>query len=321
MGTNAIAARNNPVLQEVALGAQNELDSFIAKKLFPAIKVEKLTGDIKTYGKDHLRIINTVVEDGGTKRMSFSVTKAEKWDIENHQLTIFVSEKDIDQLGAQTAKNDAASINMETLMLSRENATVSAMTTAGNYTLGNTVTLAGGDQWSAFSTSTPREDLIAAREEVRTNCGRYPNVAVLNPAVLNYLVNHPQIRDAAAYKGEATVSMEMLKTILFPTYKPADCEILIGAAQYNSANKGQTGVMTDLWGKVFIYAFVNRNPNPSIRQNSLGYSFNRGKDSVQVLETRENMYRENEVDVTDRWEYDDVVLDFGSAYLISAAVA
>lgn len=321
MGINAVSARNNPVLQEVALGAQNELSAFIAKKLFPAIKVQNLTGDIKTYGKDHLRIVNTVVEDGGTKRMSFSVTKAEKWDIENHQLTIFVSEKDIDQLGAQTAKNDAASINMESLMLSRENAIVAAMTTAGNYTLGNTVTLAGGNQWSAFSTSTPREDLITARERVRTNCGRYPNVAVMNPAVLNYLVNHPQIRDAAAYKGEATVSMEMLKTILFPTYQPSECEILIGAAQYNSASKGQTAVMTDLWGKVFIYAYVNKSPNPSIRQNSLGYSFNRGKDSVQVLETRENMYRENEVDITDRWEYDDVVLDFGSAYLISAAVA
>ena len=321
MGMNATVARNNPTLQEVALGTMNDTSAFIAKLLFPSIKVEKLTGDIKTYGKDHLRIINTVVEDGGTKRMSFSVSKAEKWDIENHQLTIFVSEKDIDQLGAQTAKNDATNINMETLMLSRENAIVSAMTTAGNYTLGNTVGLAGGDQWNEFSTSTPREDLITAREAVRTNCGRYPNTAVLNPAVLNYLVNHPQIRDAAAYKGEATVSMEMLKTILFPTYTPSECQILVGSAQYNSANKGQTGVMADLWGKVFIYAYVNRNPSPAIHQNSLGYSFNRGKDAIQVLETRENMYRENEVDITDRWEYDDVVLDFGSAYLISAAVA
>jgi len=321
MGMNATVARNNPVLQEIALGTMNDTSAFIAKLLFPSIKVEKLTGDIKTYGKDHLRIINTVVEDGGTKRMSFSVTKAEKWDINNHQLTIFVSEKDIDQLGAQVAKNDAASINMETLMLSRENAVVSALTTAGNYAVANNTTLVGGDQWSAFSTSDPRGDLITAREAVRTSCGRYPNTAVMNPAVLNYLQNHPQIRDAAAYKGEAVVSMDMLKTILFPTYKPSECEILIGAAQYNSANKGQTGVMADLWGKVFIYAYVNKNPNPSVHQNSLGYSFNRGKDAVQVFETRETMYRENEVDITDRSEYDDVVLDFGSAYLISAAVA
>lgn len=312
---NKISAKNNPVLQKIAMGYQNDSTSFIIPKLFPSVVVDSLQGDIKNYGRDNLRIINTIQGDGPSAVLTHTVTKATKWDIEKHSLRSLVTEKDMDQLGADQAKADFTEMNMETLMLSREYAGISAITTTGNYVNSNTVTLVGNQKWSDHTNSTPKSDLRTARERVRTNIGKYPNTAVMNAVVLSNLIEHPSMIQAAIQVGQDSASLDRLKAILFPLLPASECDILVAMSQYNSANKGQTAVMADVMGNHFVYAYVNKSPSPKQHQDSLGYSFNRGKNAIQV-----KTWIDEDLDpqpwVKDEWEYDDVVLTFKAGYLI-----
>ena len=320
---NQIVARNNPVIASVVRGSMNDQDFFVVQELLPEVQVQKLTGDVKTFGRDHLRLINTVVKDGNTIMISHSVTKAQTWNIQNHELTSWISEEDADQFDdVDELKADFAEMDSETLMLCREAGVADTLTTSGNYASNTTLTLTGGQRYDDYVNSSPRMDIISMNEGVRVNCMHYPNRVVVNAAVLQYLQGHPQLRDAAMHIGEQVISVEKLKTIFFPTYSSDKCEILIGMAQYNSAQKGQTYSMTDLWPKCIIFAYVNPNPNPRQHQDSLGYSFGRGKQSrVQVIEWHDADWRDNEWKVKVRWEYDDVIfLDPSSKIVAGAAI-
>lgn len=316
MTISAISARNNPVLQDIALGTQNLMTDFIAGKIFKSVVVEKNTGDILSFGSDHLRVLNTIRVDGNTNYLTMTVSKTEKWDLEYHELTAFITDKIADQWGLTNARINFTEMLMETLMIARESAAVTALTTAGNYAAANKTS---GTGWSDYTSSTPRTDLIAGMEAVKTSCGRYPNVAIIASDVYTYLVNHPQIRDAVAYKGDSVISMEQLKSILFPHYAASQCEILIGQSVYNSAKKGQTAVGARAWSDVFVYAYINPNRDARVHQTSMCYSFNKGKDSVQVKTWKQPNFLETEENVTDNWQYDDVVMDYNCGYLITTA--
>ena len=87
-----------------------------------------------------------------------------------------------------------------------------------------------------------------------------PNVAIMNGGVALALRRHPAI--VKAYNGTlgdtGMVPMAYLQDLF-----ELD-EILVGRARYNSANKGQTMTLTELWGKNL--ALVYKNPQASPRR-------------------------------------------------------
>ena len=317
MSINAISARNNPVAKNIVLGFMNEQKSFVAGQILKPIKIEKNTGDIKTVGKDHLRIINDIQTDGDSVILTHSVTKAEKWDLERHSLKSLVTEDDMDQLGEQNAKNDFASFNAESLMVSRENGVSGQLTSTAVMT--NSDTLTGGQQWDDYTNSDPQGDFRTAQASIRTACGRWGNLAVMGPKVWQDLTDHPDMKESGVNVGQANATMAKMKSIIFPGQPESSVTLLIGMAQYNSSKKGQTAVMADLWGRDFVLVYVNPNPNPRIHQSSLGYQFHRGQNSISVKE-----WMEADLDpakwIKTTWMYDDVLLDVLCGYLFKAAV-
>lgn len=314
MSNSAVSARNNPVLQNIALGAQNSLTDFIAGKIFRGIKVEKNTGDILSFGKDHMRVVSDIRRNGTTNYVTVTISKSEIYKLEWHELSIFLSDDHADQLGQDVARMNFTEMLMEQLMVIRESGAVTAITTAGSYGANNKES---GMAWDVYATSTPREDFIAAMEAVKTSCGKYPNKAVIASDVWSYLIQHPQLLTGRLNVGESVMTVETMKPILFPHHKPQDCEILIGQSIYNSAALGQTAGMVRAWTDCFVYMYVNPSPEPKIHQSSMTASFNKGKDAVQVIVTKDAKYLETEEDITDRWQYDDVVLDFNCGYLFT----
>ena len=314
MTISAVSARNNPVLSNIALGVQNELKDFIAGKIFRPIKVEKNTGDILSFGKDHMRVITDVRKNGSTNYVTVSVSKSEVYKLEWHELSAFISDDIADQMGSESARMNFTEMLMEQLMIARESGAVVALTTAANFAAGNKDS---NMAWDDYDTSTPREDFIKAQEAVKTSCGKYPNKAVIASDVWSYLIQHPQLLTGRQNVGDSVMTVETMKPILFPHYAPADCTIEIGQGVYNTANKGATAVMARVWSDCFVYMYVNPNPNPKMHQSSMTASFTKGKDAVQVMITKDRMYLETEEDVTDRWQYDDVVLDYSCGYLFT----
>lgn len=323
MGKSVVSARNNPVLVGIALGAQNDLTSdFIAGRIFKGIKVDKNTGDIMSFGKDHMRVVSDLRNDGNTNYVTVDITKAEMWKLEWHELSIFVSDDNVDQYGAANVRANFTEMLMEQLMIVRESAAVTAMTTAANYSAGNKTSNMG---WDDFTTSTPRQDLMVAQEAVKTSCGKYPNTAIIASNVWTYLCQHPQLLAGRQNVGESVLTADTLKPILFPHYAAADCQILIGQSTYNTANKGQTAIMGRAWSDCFIYAYINPKSDPKGHQSSMTGSFNKDGNtvdgasvqSIQVLVTKGEKYLETEEDITDRWQYDDVVMEYDCGYLIT----
>ena len=322
---SAISARNNPVLVGLALGAQNDNKDFIAGRIFKSIKVDKNTGDILSFGKDHMRVVSDVRRNGNTNYVSVTVSKTEVWKLDWHELSAFIDDEISDQFGAANARANFVEMLMEQLMIIRESAAVTAMTTAASFAAGNKTS---NMTWDDFSTSTPRQDFIAAMEAVKTSCGKYPNTAIIASDVWSYLIQHPQLLDGRKNVGDSVMTAETMKPILFPHYAPQDCEILIGQSVYNSANKGATAVLGRAWSDCFIYAYVNPNRDPKAHQSSMTASFSKDGStttpeaarSIRVLITKQEKYLETEEDVTDRWQYDDVVLDYGCGYLFTDCI-
>jgi len=319
---STISARNNPVLVGLALGFQNDQKDFIASRIFKGIKVDKNTGDIISFGKDHMRVVSDVRRNGNTNYVSVTVSKSEVWKLEWHELSAFIDDDISDQFGAANARANFTEMLMEQLMIIRESAAVTAMTLAASYAAGNKTS---NMEWDVFATSTPREDFIVAQEAVRTSCGKYPNVAIIAGDVWAYLIQHPQLLAGRLNVGESVMTAETMKPILFPHYAPKDCEILIGQSNYNSANKGATAVMGRAWSDCFIYAYINPNRDPKAHQSSMTASFTKDgstasaetSQAIQVLITKQEKYLDTEEDVTDRWQYDDVVLSYDCGYLFT----
>jgi hypothetical protein len=319
---STVSARNNPVLVGLALGAQNDLKDFIAGRIFKAIKVDKNSGDIISFGKDHMRVVSDVRRNGNTNYISVTVSKSEVWKLEWHELSAFIDDDISDQFGAENARANFTEMLIEQLMIVRESAAVTAMTLAASYAAGNKTS---NMEWDVFSTSTPREDFIAANEAVKTSCGKYPNTAIIASDVWSYLMQHPQLLQGRLNVGESVMTAETMKPILFPHYSPNECEILIGQSVYNSALKGATAVLGRAWSDCMILAYINPSRDPKAHQSSMTCSFSRDgvnptpetARSIQVLVTKQEKYLDTEEDVTDRWQYDDVVLSYDCGYLFT----
>lgn len=67
----------------------------IANILLPKLKVKQYTGLLAGYGKDHLRIENSIVGGKGKYRQIEGITRqSQAYQIEGHGLTSLVTEED-----------------------------------------------------------------------------------------------------------------------------------------------------------------------------------------------------------------------------------
>ena len=102
--------------------------------------------------------------------------------------------------------------------------------------------------------------------------------------------------------------------------------VLVGKARYNSAELGQTQVLSAIWtAATCIFCYINPSITPNMAQQSLGYSF---VPSNAVVGYETYAYTEPEP-MTQSWMgkwviqgrmYDDNILDTKAAYLFTASV-
>jgi len=312
------STRNDPTLSTIMLGYMNQAEQFIADQIYKGVKVAKKTGDIRTFGSTSQRVVNTIQGSGESKTLTFEVTKASAWSLDKHALKALITEDDMDQLGDQEAKNTGMDAIVEALLIAREYAVATAITSTSTYT--NDTTLTGTSQWSDYDNSDPVSDLQAGREAVRGGCGKRPNTAIMSATVYDKLIQHPDFLSAARYKGEDSVSFSRLKGLLFPGQPEGNVSVLVGEARYESAKEGATDSYTDIWGKHFIYAYIDKAPNPRKPQSTFTAKFFKGKGAIAAKkwtepDTDPGLWEKGE------WEYDDVILDELCGYLIYNAVA
>lgn len=293
----------------------NEDGEFIAEDILPAVFERESTGKIARYGNGHLRIVNTVHQGKGNYNQIEAVTySTDSYEILDHGLFDIVTARQMKN--AQTpfdAMLDVTDALISLQQLAKEKALADTLTDGVTITQG--VTLTGNNQYDnlTHADSTVTADRITAFGTVEDAIGVTPNVAIMNKKVFRNLRHHADLLDALGFKFNRKngLSRQELADAL-----EVD-KILIGGAIYNTAKEGQTDAFSPVWGNHLIYAHIS---GTGKRKTTLGVEvrFNGNKPRSVSKFAPAMPVKSRGIIVTD--EYDQLILDATTAYLIQDAI-
>lgn len=263
--TSAQARVIDPVLTTVARGYKNP--EFVGNLLFPAVPVGARGGKIVSFGKEAFRQYNTGRSPGSnTKRISLGYSGA-SFALESHSLEAVVPVEWSQEASAVPGidLSSGSVFTVQNIIAARlEAAQATLATTAANYAASNKTTLSGTSQWSDYTgVSQPVKDVEAAKEAVRAQIGRRPNVLVLGALVFAALRNHPVIIDRIKYTGRDTVTTELLAGLF------GVAQVVIGDA----VTENESGVLSDIWGKYAILAYTELGGIANQGLPTFGYTY------------------------------------------------
>ena len=251
----------DPILTSVLQGYANP--TFIGENLFPRVPVQVSGGRVIQFGKEAFMAYNSQRAPGtDTKRITFGYSGV-AFALENHALDAVVPREWMRDVAVQPGIDlgtRAIRLTGRSLQLELEIQQAGIATNAANYDAGHKVALSAGTKWS--STGTPKTDIDAAREAIRTTTGVYPNRLVLSPLAYNALRNNTNIVNRFQYVSADSITPAMLANLL-----DID-QVLVGKA----IKADDAGVFTDVWGNNAILAYVPDVPQV-IEEPSYGYTY------------------------------------------------
>jgi hypothetical protein len=323
---NNINLQNDPVLTTLFRGYMPQESQYIQNQILPRIDVGSSNGDIPsvtTTANSFLKVHGDLMAStSGTPEIAVSLTKGTGWSTDRHGLKIMVTKKDGQQFdnsdwraGMTKAESMYTRMLKNVQLLIREYSLASALFNTSTFT--NNVTLAGGDQWSAGSTSDPAAVCDAAKRAVRSATGSIINTMVTSWEVMQYLIRHPLLKKTIGTAGDGTVPVKNLTYEQVAQALDID-KIIVGSVMYDSAMLGQTSSLANVWGKYALFTYINPNPQPDMFQRSLGYQFMLDDYVVDSYEPEDPKFVKY---VRYDAEYDDVILDEKAGYLVAGAVA
>lgn len=303
------------LLTFLSIAYMNEATSYIADKIYPIISVRKQSDLIAVYRKgDWFR-------DEAQERAPGTESEGSGWNVEpneRYSTRNYAIHKDIpDELRENADQpydpdREATMFVVDKLLMKREKSWVVNHFTTGLW--GTDV--AGGvdfDQWSDYSSSQPIIDVENGREAIFSSTAKEINTAVISRAVWVALKHHPDLIELIKYTQRGILTAEIIGAILeLP-------RILIAKAIENTAAEGQTEVMSYMYGKHVLLAYVN--PSPSLMTPSAGYTFhwNRfgGISFIRRLRHDFNMYDR----IEGHTHFDQKLIAADCGYFLEDAVA
>jgi len=322
--SNNIAIQNDPILTQIFRGYAPQDQQFVFPNFLPAITVTSFRGQVRTLGtgaQDFLRLHNDVtIGRGLTPEINVSMSKEDLYNCDYHSLQIVITKKDGHDFNAadwQAGQQEAARMFTRMLktavMLGREYALAAAVFNASVVT--QTSALGSTAKWDVDTTSDPIGDALLAKKTIYAATGHVPNVAVMPMEVFFALQSNKQAKVTTANGG--TIQKDPLTLTQCERVLGVD-RILIGQVRRETAKKGQTSSLANVWGKSVLFAYVNPNPSPEQFEKSFGYQF------ILQAPIVDQYYDVDPKDVLHvRYEeaYDDVILDAATAYLFTTVVS
>jgi hypothetical protein len=287
----------------------------IADEFFPKLKFAQYTGKLVGYGKNHLRIENNVAGGKGKYRLVEPIVHSTQgFEIETHGLSSILTPRDYKNKTQPFDVEKDEVMGLSTmLMLAKEKGLADTLTSTSIIT--QNTTLSGTSQFSDFTNSDPVSVIKTAKKAVRDGCGMAPNAMIIPYDVAECLRFHPQLLDMLGYKYAKPGGLT--DEDLAKAFRVA--KVFIPDAKYNSANEGQTAVMTDVWGKDLVVAVV---PDKAEKwQISLGYDIALEGSSVRKVYKNPINNPPNSTEILVDDEYDHLIADATAAYVVKAAIA
>jgi hypothetical protein len=298
------------VLTNVSLAYRNE--NYIGGKVYPTVQVKQDTAQIATYGMDNLRVEKTLRGIGAaTKEVNHSVTVGDHYTLKDHALKELVPDELINNAEDPISpKTDAVEAVTDMMQVAKEKAVADILQSTGVMTRNTTLT--GTDQWNDYVNSDPFADIKTAKNSVRTYSGKKANTMIIAYDALETLLCHPDV--LARFPGAPAVTYDMLAANVGRLFGLGN--VLVGDAQYNSADEGQTGTLGDIWSKSCVIAYIEK--SPTLKSRSLGFTYQQ-KAPRYVDGWRDNDRKGEWVRVNDK--FDQKLIDANCGYLIYACIA
>jgi hypothetical protein len=199
-------------LTNLTLAYAQSQENFIADKVFPTVGVSKQSDKYYIYDRANMNRTGDVAKLAPrteVNRIGMTISNS------SYFADVYGLGMDFDEqtLANEDAMLDIRSAGAETLamrlMIHREEQFATNFFSTGVWGTDNT--LAGNDQWSDYTNSTPIQDVTAARRAVQLASGGFkPNTMVVGKEVRDKLINHPDI--LARLNGGATVTNTALIT-------------------------------------------------------------------------------------------------------------
>lgn len=287
----------------------------VAEQIFPVIKSAQTTGKLVGYGKDHLRIQNSVVAGRGKyRRVEGSTFSTQTYDIESHGLESVVTEEDYrNKVQPFDAEADEVTGLQSMLILEKEKATADVLTNTSVVT--NNTTLAGTSQLSDYTNSDPIAQIKAARIAMINAAGVAPNKVVMDSVVFETLRYHPKLFAALGYNNQnpGGLSLQQMQQVFQVE------TILVSEARYNSSKQGQADVLAPVWGKAIVFLYA---PQAAAKyQQSAGYQILLDGSSPRQVFKQAAFNPPGSTEILCRDQYDQFIADVSCMYLIAAAIA
>lgn len=263
MPSNTSLTPVGSLLTNFAVSYRPSISMFVAEKIFP---LQKVSSDSGTYykmaqdalfgdnedipsGKDGAVGFKGVFQNIGDYELTSDTYKAEyfRFCIDIHEDE---KRKEKETPILKLRQNKTLRL-MYRMLLGRETRVKNIVTSTSNIT--NNTTLTGNNQWDAFSTSDPINDMRTAVDTVKKksmvyNQAEYDLCAFIPYEVYSVLCFHPAILDLLPTNADKLATVEVMKKFF-----QLD-DVIVPEVLWNNAIPGATVSQAYLWGKdVIVY--------------------------------------------------------------------
>ena len=260
------------ILTEISLGWPN--NGLVGEQLFPAVTVKKQSDKYYVFGREgwnaeeDKRAPGTVAHEIPGLALSTDTYYAQE-----HALQIPVTDEERENADDGLAPDrDATELLTSKIMLGRELAMKTMVTTAANYNASNQKIYIDANAQYDEAASVPLADFRLARNTIHSKIFMEPNVALIPWRVMSALEDHADFINRIQYTERAILTPEILQSIL------GIQKIIVPGAGYNTAKAGQAVSLAYIWGDDVVVAYVP--PRPGRMIPAFGYEFKWGQQVV-----------------------------------------
>jgi len=239
------------VLTNISVAWPN--NGFVGEALFKPVPVTKQTDKYYVFGREAWQVHpggDLRAPGGHTNEITGLSLSLDTYFAQEHALMVPVTPEEMENADAPLDPfRDGTELVTAKLLLVRELAQMTMVTTTANYAAGHSTTLAGGDQWNVYATSDPIDDFRVAFRTIHSKLFLEPNLAGIPYQVMTQL-DHPDFIERIKYSERGVLTSEIIASIL------GVANVIVPGVGYNSAVAGQAESLGYLWGKDVVIAYV-----------------------------------------------------------------
>lgn len=301
-----------PELKELALEYMEKQTDFIGLKILPTFEVGKQNGEYPVIPVEALLSVPT------TRRAARAYYGRDDWEFELDSFDCVENgwEEPVDETEAKLYARffDAEEVAMQralsTILRVQEKRIADMLFNASNFTA-NSVT----NEWDDGANATPITDVKAGRLAVRNACGIEPNVLIVSYSTFLDLGLCAQIVDRVKYIDSTIRAGDIPVSALAKVFGVQ--QVLVGSARYNSAKKGQSASLANVWNEEYAMLAVVNGKN-DLKQPCVGRTFQWTADSPDnvMVESYDEPQSRSTV-IRARQHTDEEVMLTQTAYLLS----